>query len=165
MKKLLLVFVVALSLIMLTGCMNEDDYYNKGEVDQMIEDLQPSDMERYFYSLLESAFLDGSIQFAEVGDTLTGEVEGYSYGYIVIELDTALAVVIETTVVAPFQGWNLNIYYDGQIDIPDLEFDDIENGDKFTVTLREGFNTIELDSYTSTDYLFTIKIYEPSQKA
>ncbi len=160
MKKILFIFMLFLAFTM-SGCLG---YYNAEEVDQIvssaIEEIKPSDMERYFNSLLEDLMFDGDIHFVEIGDTVTGTVDDWSYGYIIIELESTATINIQTTSVAPGGEWDLNIYYDGTMYDSAYEFEDIENGDVYTVTLNPGFNTIEIDSYSDDSYMYTIKISE-----
>jgi len=170
MKKIFLLFTIMLFVLSLASCMKEEDYYTNAQVDEIVSaaveqaisdlriELTPTQLQRYTDSLFAGAILAGNVQFANIGDTITGTVEGWSYGYIVIELESALTVDIRTAVTAPNGDWNLNIYFNGKIENADLSFDEIANGDVFTVTLRAGFNTIEIDSYTSTEYNFNIQI-------
>lgn len=169
MKKLLIILVMVFTLFTLVGCMSEEDYYTRDEVNLMIEEarasmqeeidaLKPTQEQRYMDAMLMSMFVDGSMQFAQVGDRVTGSVASWDYSYIIIELDVATTVELKMVVVAPDNSWDLNIYFGGMMGEADLVFENIESDDVYRVTLQAGFNTIELDSYSDVDYLFTIEI-------
>lgn len=152
-KLLLLVLAVLLFTVALSGCStSEPDYYTKDEIDAMLE---PTQLDRFIQAIFQAEFSD--YLFGEVGDTFTGEVLDWDYGYIVIELEEETDVILVLDNVAPIGDWDINIYFEGNLmDYPDLYFEDVEDGDEFTLTLQPGFNIIEIDSYSDYAYSFSI---------
>lgn len=162
MKKLLIVLVTVFALSMLTGCLNTANHYTKEEVDLLLQEkidaIAPTQEQRYLYEVVRSMFPDGSIQFAQVGDRVTGSVAGMGYSYIVVELDVATTVALKMNVVAPDKAWDLKIYFGGLMGETDLLFEYVEVGDVYRVTLQAGFNTIAFDSYEDVRYSYIVEI-------
>ena len=138
MKKILLAMLL-LFMVTLASCNSEPDYYTKAEFDMMIEELDQeynyyheelselrdevweareeievfnteSQMQRFFIAMMESELLGNSSTFAEVGETITGSVSSWGYGFIIVELSESIDVEIKATLVAPDNEWNLNVY-------------------------------------------------------
>ena len=108
MKKLIVVLMAMIITLSVTGC----NYYNKEEINGILEikedrinseleALKPTQFERYFQSVVQEGMFSGDFHFAAVGDRVVGMVESWDYGYIVIELETATMVEIETISVSP----------------------------------------------------------------
>jgi hypothetical protein len=186
--RLLTLIVLLFSLTLLVGCTQEEDYYTKAELDALIEELDQeynyyhaelsrlrdevwatraeleqynaeTQMQRFFYSLIENELLGGEMVFAEIGDTIEGVVDDWDYGYIIIELDRTATVQIEFTTAAPNGEWDLNLYLNA-IDNYSQTFEGIQVGQKYTLYLNPGFNVIEIDSYYDFTYPFVVKITE-----
>lgn len=133
------------------------EYFN-----EQIEALQPTQMQRYFYSLIDEVVLNGEVQFIEIGEAYSSEIEGYDYQNYVIELEALTMVEItiefETNWLTPYDELvDLNIYYNG-ITEPDMVYEYLTKTETITLALQEGFNTIELDSYSSRDWEYTLVI-------
>ena len=124
-----------------------DPYYN------------PTDMQRWFFSILDEAMIGSSMQFVSVGDTVTGTVASWDYGYFIIEVDTATSITLRLDDVAP-SDWNLNWYINGTFTDANTTWEDIQSGDLIHIQLDAGFNTFEIDSYYDSDYPFTITILD-----
>lgn len=124
-----------------------DTYYN------------PTDMQRWFFSILDEAMLGSSMQFVSVGDTVTGTVASWDCGYFIIEVDTATSITLRLDDVAP-SAWNLNWYISGTFTDVNTAWEDIQTGDLIHIQLDVGFNTFEIDSYYDDDYPFTITILD-----
>ena len=167
MKKLVLFLVTMLLVFTLSGCMKQEDYYSKEEVDQLVqdavdqavEDLQLTQRERYVMSVMSASLADESFQFSEIGQMINGTVESNGYAYVIIEVEVETEVHIQMNTVAPNGEWDLNIYYgDSSLNEADLNFESIVGGDVFIVTLQPGFNTIEFDSYSDNDWGYSITV-------
>ena len=169
MKRVLLVLTIMLFVLTLSSCMSEEDYYTRTEIDQIVvnavetetaalvtridelnqllEEAQPTQAGRFFFLLVEKSLLDNGMQFVTLdGNEISGEVDAWAYGYIIIELDRYATVELEASIVAPDGNWNLNLYLD-QIYEPSTTFEEIQQGVVYTLELAPGFNIIEIDSY------------------
>jgi cell division protein FtsB len=204
MKKLFTIFTLVLLVLLMTACMQEEDYFTRDEVEALIdeailnfgdelddelqnkldyleqelaeyeaelalletelafirEDAQRvvlTTQQRYVLAMFDT-IVGGNIYYPTLGQTVVGMVPNYGFSYIVLELDEPTTVQIELITVAPNGAWNLNIYFQGDIETPARSYDNIVNGMYIIYTLDIGFNTIELDSYLEADHAFTIKI-------
>lgn len=134
------------------------------EQQAQINELQPTQTERYLYSVLEEELLD-KVQFIELDTTMTDTIEGRDNLMYVVELTEITNIEITIRFKNNFLEWydnsvDLNIYYGG-ISEPDIIYGkDLEKTASYTLALQKGFYTIELDSYSSSTWEYTITIRE-----
>jgi hypothetical protein len=123
-------------------------------------ELQPTQMQRYFYSLIDEVVLNGEVEFIELDTLYTGSVEGWGYSAYVLELEQTTMVSITIEFKNTFLDWydglvDIHLYYGGITD-PDVTYAESPKKETYTVAMQKGFNTIEFDSYSDKDWEFTI---------
>ncbi|MCK9319050.1 MAG: hypothetical protein PHP55_01835 [Methanoculleus sp.] len=168
-EKATLLFVLCISMLLIALIIGNfvqiQKLKNESQEQQaQINELQPTQKERYLYSVLEEEMSD-NVQFIELDATMTDTIEGRDNVMYVIELTEITMVEITIRFKNNFLEWydnsvDLNIYYGG-ISEPDIiHGEDLEKTASYTFALQKGFYTIELDSYSSYTWEYTIDIRE-----
>ena len=168
-EKVVLFILSILSMLLLTlsigNLVQIQELKNESQEQQaQINELQPTQVERYLYSVLEEELLD-NVQFIELGTTTTDTIEGRDNSMYVIELTETTIIELTIRFKNNFLEWydnsvDLNIYYGG-ISEPDIIYgEDLTKTSSYTFALQKGFYTIELDSYSSYTWEYTIDIRE-----
>ena len=129
-----------------------------------INELQPTQKQRYLNSVLEEELLD-KVQFIELGTTTTDTIEGWDNLMYVIELTEITNIEVIIRFKNNFLEWydnsvDLNIYYGGISEADIIHGEDLTKTASYTFALQKGFYTIELDSYSSYTWDYTITIRE-----
>lgn len=132
------------------------------ELQTQLNEQKPNQMQRYFNSILDEVLLDGNVQFLELNATATNTIEAFNYSVYVVELTETTIVELTITFENNFLEWydksvDLNIYYGG-ITNADITYENLNKTVSYTFALQKGFNTIELNSYSSSNWNYTITI-------
>lgn len=127
-----------------------------------INKQKPTQMQRYFDSIFDELLFNGKVQFLELGTTATNTIEGRGYSIYVVELTETTMVELTITFEHNFLERyddlvDLNIYYGG-ITNADISYEYLSKTVSYTFALQKGFNTIELDSYSRSDWEHSITI-------
>ena len=123
------------------------------------EQANQTQVNRFFDMLVETSLFGGDIQFVKLGDTVTGTVRSWDYAYIVIELSRDADVEMIFTALETPGEWDMNLYHDNILD-PYHTSEDIILATYGTFSFKEGWNIIELDSYSDLDGTYTVQILE-----
>lgn len=126
--------------------------------------LQPTQTQRYFYTMIDDLLLESNVQFVELNTTINGEVNEFDNSTYVIELTNITMIEISITFKSNFLNWydesvDLNIYYSGFTE-PDISYEGLRKTVTYTLALQNGFNTIELYNNSSYAWEYTITIRE-----
>ena len=126
----------------------------------MIKEVRPSAEFRYIVEMMSDLMLANNFNFTEIGETVVGTLPSYNYSYIVIEVEFETSVSIEFLSIPSYGNFEVDIYTTNSLASgdPDETFDNIVEGQTITVTLHPGFNTIELNNYSSYDIEFIIRV-------
>lgn len=132
------------------------------ELRTRIDEQKPTQMQRYFDTILDEVLFNGKAKFIELGTTTTDTIEDRDYSFYVIELTemTMVEVIItfEHNSLELYDNLvDLNIYYGG-INEPDIMYEDLSKTTTHTLALQKGFNMIELESYSGSSWEYSITI-------
>lgn len=163
-KKLKILFIILIISISLVALSIGNLFLARELQEQQaqINELQPTQTQRYLYSVLEEELLD-NIQFIELGTTTTDTIESRDNLMYVIELTETTIIEVSVRFKNNFLEWydnsvELNIYYGGIFEEDIIHGEDLTKIASHTFALQEGFYTIELDSYSSYTWDYTITI-------
>ena len=170
-EKVVLFILSILSMLLLTlsigNLVQIQELKNESQEQQaQINELQPTQMERYLYYVLEDEVLrNGNIQFIELDTMMTDTIEGLDNLMYVVELNETTIIEMTITFENNFLEWydnsvELNIYYGGVYGPDIIHGEDLTKTASYTLALQKGFNTIELDSYSGSTWEYTITIRE-----
>lgn len=123
------------------------------------EQATQTQVSRFFDMLVETSLLGGELQFVKLGNTVTGDVDNWSYAYIVIELTRDAQVEIIFDVANEVGEWDMNIYHNNLYD-PSYTEESIGVRTYGIYDFKEGWNIIELDSYSDITSAFELRILE-----
>ena len=159
-EKAVLFTLYILSVLLLALSIGSIIQFNK--LRTRIDEQKPTQMQRYFDSVLDEVLFKGKVQFIELGTTATDTIENRNYSIYIVELTemTMVEVIItfEHNVLEQYDdSVDLNIYYGG-ITEPDISYEDLSKTVSYTLALQKGFNTIELDSYSYSNWEYAITI-------
>ena len=162
MKKEKVVLFALCILSMLLLALSIGSFVQINELRTQIDEQKPTQIQRYFDSILDELLLDGNVQFIELDTTKTDTIESWNNVIYVVELTEMTMVELTITFENKFLEWydksvNLNIYYGGITDA-DISYEDLSKTVSYTFVLQKGFNTIELDSYSGSSWEYTITI-------
>ena len=162
MKKEKVVLFVLCILSMLLLALSIGSFVQINELRTQIDEQKPTQIQRYFDSILDELLLDGNVQFIELDTTKTDTIESWDNAIYVVELTEMTMVELTITFENKFLEWydksvNLNIYYGGITDA-DISYENLNKTVSYTFVLQKGFNTIELDSYSGSSWEYTITI-------
>lgn len=162
MKKEKVVLFVLCILSMLLLALSIGSFIQINELRTQIDEQKPTQIQRYFDSILDELLLDGNVQFIELDTTKTDTIESWDNAIYVVELTEMTMVELTITFENKFLEWydksvNLNIYYGGITDA-DISYENLNKTVSYTFVLQKGFNTIELDSYSGSSWEYTITI-------
>lgn len=162
MKKEKVVLFVLCILSMLLLALSIGSFIQINELRTQINEQKPTQIQRYFDSILDELLLDGNVQFIELDTTKTDTIESWDNTIYVVELTEMTMVELTITFENKFLEWydksvNLNIYYGGITDA-DISYENLNKTVSYTFVLQKGFNTIELDSYSDSSWEYTITI-------
>lgn len=168
-KEKVVLFVLCISMLLIALIIGNfvqiQKLRNESQEQQaQINELQPTQIQRYLNSVLEEELSD-NVQFIELDTTMTDTIEGRDNVMYVIELTEIIMVEMTITFENNFLEWydnsvDLNVYYGG-VSEPDIIYgEDLNKTSSYTFALQKGFNTIELDSYSSSAWEYTITIKE-----
>lgn len=162
MKKEKVVLFVLCILSMLLLALSIGSFVQINKLQNQIDEQKPTQIQRYFYSILDEVLLDGNVQFIELDTTKTDTIESWNNVIYVVELTEMTMVELTITFENKFLEWydnsvDLNIYYGGITDA-DISYEDLSKTVSYTFVLQKGFNTIELDSYSDSSWEYTITI-------
>lgn len=162
MKKEKVVLFVLCILSMLLLALSIGSFVQINELRTQIDEQKPTQIQRYFDSILDELLLDGNVQFIELDTTKTDTIESLDNAIYVVELTEMTMVELTITFENKFLEWydksvNLNIYYGGITDA-DISYENLNKTVSYTFVLQKGFNTIELDSYSGSSWEYTITI-------
>ena len=132
------------------------------ELRTRVDEQEPTQMQRYFNSVLDEMLFNNKVQFIELGTTETDTIEKWSYSTYVVELTemTMVEVIItfKDNLLERYDDLvDLNIYYGG-VTNPDVVYEELSKTTTYTLALQKGFNSIELDSYSSSSWEYSITI-------
>lgn len=138
--------------------------YNKSEIDQFLfdmkEEFELEPLQDYILTVLFQAMLDFDSQFAEINDTVSGTVEAYGWGYVIIYVEEPTKLGI-TFVDVPEELLDVEIYVNNNFMDADYIVDELTSGYQIIVEATEGYVTIELESWDEVNDLpYTITIEE-----
>jgi len=162
MKKEKVVLFVLCILSMLLLALSIGSFVQINKLQNQIDEQKPTQIQRYFYSILDEVLLDSNVQFIELDTTKTDTIESWNNVIYVVELTEMTMVELTITFENKFLEWydksvNLNIYYGGITDA-DISYEQLNKTVSYTFVLQKGFNTIELDSYSGSSWEYTITI-------
>lgn len=162
MKKEKVVLFVLCILSMLLLALSIGSFVQINKLQNQIDEQKPTQIQRYFYSILDEVLLDGNVQFIELDTTKTDTIESWNNVIYVVELTEMTMVELTITFENKFLEWydnsvDLNIYYGGITDA-DISYEDLSKTVSYTFVLQKGFNTIELDSHSDSSWEYTITI-------
>lgn len=123
------------------------------------EQVNQTQVNRFFDMLVETSLLGGQIQFVQLGDTVEGTVFSWGYAYIVVELNSHADVEIIFTDLDTTGDWSMNLYHNNLM-APYHEEESLTDLSYGVFSFKAGWNIIELDSYSDLDGTFTLRILE-----
>jgi len=162
MKKEKVVLFMLSILSMLLLALSIANLVRINELQTQIDEQKQTQIQRYFYSILDELLLDGNVQFLELNTTATATIEAWDNSIYVVELTEMTIVEVTIRFKNKYLEWydrsvDLNIYYGGVTDA-DISYEDLHKTASYTFALQKGFNTIELDSYSSSSWEYSITI-------
>lgn len=168
-EKVVLFVLCILSMLLLASSIGSlvqiQELKNESQEQQaQINELQPTQKQRYLNSVLEEELLD-KVQFIELGTTMTDTIEGLDNLMYVIELTETTNIEVTIRFKNNFlerydNPIDLNIYYGGISEADIIHGEDLTKTASYTLALQKGFYTIELDSYSRHTWEYTITIRE-----
>lgn len=168
-KEKVVLFVLCISMLLIALIIGNfvqiQKLRNESQEQQaQINELQPTQIQRYLNSVLEEELSD-NVQFIELDTTMTDTIEGRDNVMYVIELTEIIMIEMTITFENNFLEWydnsvDLNVYYGGVSEPDIIHGEDLNKTSSYTFALQKGFNTIELDSYSSSTWEYTITIKE-----
>jgi len=157
MKKVLAVIVLVIALA-LSGCSSEADYYTKEEVNEIVEALQPTQLDRFLNEVLMLAMTDGSLTFIELDETYTETIESYGYGNTYV-FEALVPTTLQISIVVD-NSLELCYYLNG-FEMDEGQCSTIETMEVIEVTVPVGFFTFDTESWDDTnDSTITIIVRE-----
>ena len=157
MKKVLAVIVLVIALA-LSGCSLEADYYTKEEMNEIVETLQPTQLDRFLNEVLMLAMTDGSLTFIELDETYTETIESYGYGNTYV-FEALVPTTLQISIVVD-NSLELCYYLNG-FEMDEGQCSTIETMEVIEVTVPVGFFTFDTESWDDTnDSTITIIVRE-----
>jgi hypothetical protein len=126
----------------------EENAQNIEELQLQIEELQPTQVQRFMNEMMEYAITDGSMVFMELSVNYPEQVEAYGYSATYVyealeEMDLIITITVDNDL-------EFCYYPDGYIDEPICE-DLIEGTETFNVSINQGFFVLEFESWDEVD--------------
>ena len=168
-EKVVLFILSILSMLLLTlsigNLVQIQELKNESQEQQaQINELQPTQTQRYFNSIIDDLLIEKDIQFIEFNKTIISRVDALSNSMYVIESTETKIVKVTITIKNNFlkmydNSVDVHIYYD-TLAVSDITYDHTQNTMTYTFALQKGFNTIELDNYANSEWSYIMRIKE-----